>query len=135
MKKRSLYPGRTVRHWRFLNEIQPGPDGVVRWRIRCNRCRRVKKTRVSAVRTLERCRCFAEAARAERGSDTSPVTNIFEHIWKTKEDEGFVPLKPAEPTDLPPGTPEKIELLRARLEAGEDLFAKGERKRDTFEQT
>ena len=40
----------------------------------------------------------------------------------------FVPNAEAEPTEHPPGTQEKIELMRERLENGQPLFVDGDRQ-------
>ena len=53
----------------------------------------------------------------------SEVNNVFEAILKYGHDEDFVPeTENFEPTDAPAGSPEKIEILRARVESGNPLW-------------
>lgn len=42
-------------------------------------------------------------------------------------DVGFEPSVNAVPTDAPPGSPEKLEILRERISRGETLFTGGDR--------
>ncbi|MBM4001536.1 MAG: hypothetical protein FJ297_18720 [Planctomycetes bacterium] len=52
------------------------------------------------------------------------VRNVFEAILKYGHDEDFVPSDfcEFEPTDAPAGSPEKIEVLRQRVESGLPLW-------------
>ncbi len=53
------------------------------------------------------------------------IRNVFEAILKYGHDEDFDPNDAAnefEPTDAPAGSPEKIEVLRKRVEAGLHLW-------------
>ena len=47
-----------------------------------------------------------------------PLGPVFPHIWSSRNDPSFVPHIMPLPTDAIPGTPEKIAILKARLEAG-----------------
>ncbi|GIW90496.1 MAG: hypothetical protein KatS3mg109_0928 [Pirellulaceae bacterium] len=60
----------------------------------------------------------------------SKVRNVFEAILKYGHDEEFVPHDSPEfvPTDAPAGSPEKIEVLRRRVELGLPLWHKDDRK-------
>ena len=56
----------------------------------------------------------------------SQVRNVFEAILRYGHDEDFNP-EPSgestfEPTDAPAGSPEKIEILRRRIELGLPLW-------------
>jgi hypothetical protein len=55
--------------------------------------------------------------------------NVFEAILKYGHDEDWLPdpSQKFEATDLPAGSPEKIELLRKRLELGLPLFHENDR--------
>ena len=49
--------------------------------------------------------------------------NVFEAILKYGHDEDFVPeTDNFTPTDAPAGSPEKIEILRKRVEDGQPLW-------------
>jgi len=48
--------------------------------------------------------------------------NLFEHILHCGDDRDFSPRPAAEPTTARPGTPEKIEVMAARLQRGEEIF-------------
>lgn len=55
------------------------------------------------------------------------MKNVFEYCEYTangfmQPDFDWEPIGKPEPTSLPVGSPEKIELFRARLERGEELF-------------
>ena len=53
------------------------------------------------------------------------IKNVFEAILKYGHDEDFDPNDSAAyfaPTDLPAGSPEKIEVLRQRVELGLPLW-------------
>lgn len=54
----------------------------------------------------------------------SKVRNVFEAIIKYGHDEDFAPANCSEfePTDAPAGSPEKIEVLRRRVELGHPLW-------------
>jgi hypothetical protein len=54
----------------------------------------------------------------------SKVRNVFEAIIKYGHDEDFAPANSSEfePTDAPAGSPEKIEVLRRRVEQGHPLW-------------
>ena len=53
-----------------------------------------------------------------------PVENVFEAILKYGHDEDFLPevSDDFEPTDAPAGSPDKIEILRQRVELGQPLW-------------
>jgi hypothetical protein len=55
--------------------------------------------------------------------------NVFEAILKYGHDEDWLPdpQQNFEATDLPAGSPEKIDLLRKRLELGLPLFHENDR--------
>ncbi len=58
------------------------------------------------------------------------VNNVFEAILKYGHDEDFSP-EPSEDfesTEAPAGSPEKIEVLRRRVELGLPLWHKDDRK-------
>lgn len=52
------------------------------------------------------------------------VRNVFEAILRYGHDEDFLPEVPPDfcPTDAPAGSPEKIEILRRRIELGLPLW-------------
>lgn len=52
------------------------------------------------------------------------VKNVFEAIIKFGHDEDYIPASTPEfePTDSPAGSPEKIEILRRRIEMGLPLW-------------
>jgi hypothetical protein len=54
----------------------------------------------------------------------SQCKNVFEAILRYGHDEDFVPQSDDhfEPTDAPAGSPEKIEVLRRRVELGQPLW-------------
>jgi hypothetical protein len=54
----------------------------------------------------------------------SKARNVFEAILKYGHDEDFAPAESNEfePTDAPAGSPEKIEVLRRRVELGLPLW-------------
>lgn len=54
----------------------------------------------------------------------NPVDNVFEAILKYGHDEDFLPEESSEfePTDAPAGSPDKIEILRQRVELGQPLW-------------
>ena len=57
------------------------------------------------------------------------VRNVFEAILKYGHDEDFAPNDTGEfrPTDAPAGSPEKIEILRKRVELGSPLWHDADR--------
>ena len=57
------------------------------------------------------------------------VRNVFEAILKYGHDEDFLPLESDEfqPTDAPAGSPEKIDILRNRVELGLPLWHERDR--------
>ncbi len=57
------------------------------------------------------------------------VRNVFEAILKYGHDEDFMPLESDEfqPTDAPAGSPEKIDILRNRVELGLPLWHERDR--------
>lgn len=59
----------------------------------------------------------------------SSVRNVFDAILKYGHDEDFVPEAGSdfEPTDAPAGSPEKIEILRRRVELGLPLWHENDR--------
>lgn len=57
------------------------------------------------------------------------VNNVFEAILKYGHDEDFAPVASEDftPTDAPAGSPEKIDILRKRVELGLPLWHNGDR--------
>ena len=57
------------------------------------------------------------------------VRNVFEAILKFGHDEDFFPeeREDFQATDAPAGSPEKIEILRSRLEMGQPLWHNDDR--------
>lgn len=57
------------------------------------------------------------------------VRNVFEAILRYGHDEDFLPEPTGtfEPTDAPAGSPEKIEILRRRIELGLPLWHEEDR--------
>ena len=57
------------------------------------------------------------------------IKNVFEAIIKYGHDEDFDPTESYEfaPTDAPAGSPEKIEVLRQRVELGLPLWHSNDR--------
>lgn len=58
------------------------------------------------------------------------VQNVFEAILKYGHDEDFAPeetMEGFEPTDAPAGSPDKIEVLRRRVEEGYPLWHPSDR--------
>lgn len=53
--------------------------------------------------------------------------NVMEQIKKTGDDGPFTPRRCSKPTDCSPGSLEKIEVLRLRVLAGEELFHEDDR--------
>ena len=55
--------------------------------------------------------------------------NVFEAILKYGHDEDWMPDAPSdfEATDAPAGSPEKIEILRKRIESGMPLWHDADR--------
>ncbi len=60
---------------------------------------------------------------------TAKPKNVFEALLKLGHDEDFTPLANASflPTDAPPGSPEKVEILRKRAELGQPLWHNDDR--------
>lgn len=54
--------------------------------------------------------------------------NVMEQIKKTGDDGPFAPKQCSQPTDYSPGSVEKIEVLRMRVLAGEELFHRDDRE-------
>ena len=54
-------------------------------------------------------------------SASSPV-NVFDYIKAFGVDDGFHPRKLPAPTETAPGSIEKMDILRQRLENGEEMF-------------
>ena len=50
------------------------------------------------------------------------VRNVFDWIVLHETSDGFKPRPASQPTTARPGTAEKIAVLAARLEAGEELW-------------
>lgn len=52
------------------------------------------------------------------------ISNVFEAILKYGHDEDFIPSQGRSfvGTDFPAGSPEKIELLRGRVQMGQPLW-------------
>ena len=62
--------------------------------------------------------------------------NVFEEIKNKSHDEDWIGLPPKMATAAKPGTAEKIEVMTARLEAGEELHhPNDERRPGTIEQS
>lgn len=62
---------------------------------------------------------------------SSKIRNVFEAILKYGHDEDFLPAADQEgfdPTDAPAGSPEKIEILRRRVEQGQPLWHMEDRR-------
>lgn len=62
---------------------------------------------------------------------SSKIRNVFEAILKYGHDEDFLPDVEQEgfdPTDAPAGSPEKIEILRRRVEQGQPLWHQEDRR-------
>ena len=57
--------------------------------------------------------------------------NLFEHMLKHGTGDSFQPESKPSPTNAPPGSNYKIEVLMKRLESGEDLW--NNMDRDDFE--
>ncbi len=59
----------------------------------------------------------------------SSIKNVFEAILKYGHDEDFDPAETSafSPTDAPAGSPEKIEVLRKRVELGQPLWHRDDR--------
>ncbi len=59
----------------------------------------------------------------------SSIRNVFDAILKYGHDEDFDPVAGDEfsPTDAPAGSPEKIEILRRRVELGLPLWHQEDR--------
>jgi hypothetical protein len=57
------------------------------------------------------------------------IRNVFDAILKFGHDEDFLPeaSETFEPTDAPAGSPEKIEILRRRVEMGLPLWHEQDR--------
>lgn len=47
---------------------------------------------------------------------------VFIHIARRGDDEEFVPVEALQPTGHPHGTIERVEVMRRRIEAGQELF-------------
>ena len=47
---------------------------------------------------------------------------FLDYLGANKTDDGFEPTRMPEPTDAAPGTWSKVEILAARLQAGEELW-------------
>ena len=60
---------------------------------------------------------------------SSSIKNVFDAILKYGHDEDFVPeaSDTFAPTDAPAGSPEKIEILRRRVEMGLPLWHNADR--------
>ncbi|MBW3596486.1 MAG: hypothetical protein KY475_04330 [Planctomycetes bacterium] len=59
------------------------------------------------------------------------INNVFEAILKYGHDEDFLPPEDSENfdrTDAPAGSSEKIEILRKRIESGQPLWHREDRK-------
>ncbi len=62
---------------------------------------------------------------------SSKIRNVFEAILKYGHDEDFLPEDEQdgfEATDAPAGSPEKIEILRRRVEQGQPLWHREDRR-------
>jgi hypothetical protein len=62
---------------------------------------------------------------------SSKIRNVFEAILKYGHDEDFLPEDEQdgfEATDAPAGSPEKIEILRRRVECGQPLWHREDRR-------
>lgn len=62
---------------------------------------------------------------------SSKIRNVFEAILKYGHDEDFLPDDEQdgfEATDAPAGSPEKIEILRRRVEQGQPLWHREDRR-------
>ncbi len=62
---------------------------------------------------------------------SSKIRNVFEAILKYGHDEDFLPELEQDgfdPTDAPAGSPEKIEILRRRVEQGQPLWHQEDRR-------
>ena len=63
-------------------------------------------------------------------SMSQKVNNVFEAILKYGHDEDFVPVEDDSfsPTDAPAGSEAKIELLRSRVQSGQPLWHREDRR-------
>lgn len=91
---------------------------------RSARARRLYDERLASERRERQLARFAKIAAQATG-----VSNIHEAI-KVGKSEAFEPADNAEPepTDAIPGTQDKIELLRQRVEQGQPLWCEGDRR-------
>lgn len=66
----------------------------------------------------------AKKCRQEKREKMTTCKNVFEAILRYGHDEDFVPNEDHhfQPTDAPAGSPEKIEVLRRRVELGQPLW-------------
>lgn len=60
---------------------------------------------------------------------TAAVENVFEAILRDGHDEDYIPSSKGcfMPTSAPPGSPEKVEVLRLRAERGQPLWHRNDR--------
>lgn len=54
--------------------------------------------------------------------DPDRPRTVFEALRRLQHDQDFIPMEPSEPTTAMPGTIEKIEVLRMRVELGQPLW-------------
>lgn len=90
-------------------------------------------------RVWKRCKTLLDGAanRCERNCvdhinaliDSVPIErrlNCIDHHKETGTDLGYVPLVAGDPTQYPPGSSQKIELMRERYLAGQEIFHTGD---------
>lgn len=54
--------------------------------------------------------------------DPDRPRTVFDALKRLQHDEDFIPMEPNNPTTAMPGTIEKIEVLRMRVEMGQPLW-------------
>ena len=65
---------------------------------------------------------FAGVKAFSGGFGFTEPKSLDEHLDEFKSDDGYEPSALPQPTDFPPGSPDKVQLMRERLERDEHLW-------------
>lgn len=125
-KGSALAPGTRFGHWVALGEwfyCEYLDQRVELCRCDCGTERFVERRSLRSATGSRACGsdCTALALARRDAADPRDIDNVAKYCKVVGSDYGFEP-KETTPTDADPGSPEKIAILRDRVEAGEELF-------------
>lgn len=111
--------------------IIPMETGVLTTLVECDCGERLwRRDKALNFGSAKVCGPFCPVALGDK-IDACPIEDrltLEQHTKQFGTCHQFTPMVEAEPTDHPPGSAEKIELMRERLEKGQPIFVDGDKK-------